>query len=47
MNTGRKKNREKLLAVIAAIVLAGTAVFGIVIAPQLRKHKQLLEHKDL
>ena len=45
MNTGRKKNREKLLAVIAAIVLVGTAVFGIVIAPQLRKHKQLLEHK--
>ncbi len=45
MNTGRKKNREKLLAVIAAIVLAGTAVFGIFIAPQLRVRKQLLEHK--
>ena len=43
MNTGRKKNREKLLAVIAAIVLAGTAVFGIFIAPQLRVRKQLLE----
>ena len=43
MNTGRKKSREKLLAVIAAIVLAGTAVFGIFIAPQLRVRKQLLE----
>jgi Tfp pilus assembly protein PilO len=45
MNTGTKKNREKLLAVIAAMVLASTAVFSIVIAPQLKKHKQLLEHK--
>ena len=39
MRTSAGQNREKLLAVVAAMVIVGTVVFSVVINPQLKERK--------
>jgi Tfp pilus assembly protein PilO len=43
MNTGARKNREKLLAVITAVVIFGALIFNVIINPQLKERKQRIE----
>lgn len=44
MNSSTKKNREKLLALIAATVTVGAVTFTTVIKPQLEERKLRLKH---
>ena len=40
------KNREKTLAIVTAVVIAGVLLFSTIIQPQLTKHKQLTEYRQ-
>jgi hypothetical protein len=44
MNTNTLKEREKFLSIVAAVVIVGALLFGLIVNPQLDERKKRTEH---